>query len=536
MPEALLGERPSVEPPAAPDGQVRASAGAAVTGGPGHVPSRWEHFRLVRDFVAYEALAGLRLQISVRAFRRWRLTAAAAGLVVLLALASAIFGVVRDWLGQTGRSPQDVLVVVLLGTSYLGAGYATAELTTRRRYRVSNSPNADFYRGLDVSPLAVFAAVCVIPSALYFAGLSVVHVALAVALLPLPGLRLVDVAGSLWALASILVLTVGLQARAASRPSDPRGARWRTALSLPALVFGLVLVTTRYGVIPAVESLASGLPRTDAGRVLDWSGPIGAVAVAVGGCSLIAGLRRMRTHTFALGVLPGPGASPRHETAPRPRSGSLPVVLLREWNSSWASTLAWRTVVLLLVCLAAAAAVAVAAPSVLPVRTDNALVARLADFATFGLVLGVAETTLAQVGVVALGPQLRTAWELGTSRLRLAAAVLGCFTLPAVVTALVVCALSAVVLDDVTVTPVLVGVGAMAGALLAESAVTPVRNEDGTPVPDVLTSFVGVVAAAPVLLLVSPGRGLTDALALVYVLALTGGALACVMRRLTVHP
>jgi hypothetical protein len=157
-----------------------APTGSDVTGmDAGHRPGRLRRLRIVLDFSSLEGLTLLPLSLSLRAFKRACLAAACAATLSLASVAWMGLAVLAGMWQDQPQSLAFVVAAAVFVNVYLGLAYLFGELGTRRRYRLSNSPNVGLFRSLDIAAGDAFVVYGLLPTTGFFLLLGVADLAVA---------------------------------------------------------------------------------------------------------------------------------------------------------------------------------------------------------------------------------------------------------------------------------------------------------------------------------------------------------------------
>jgi len=496
---------------------------------------------LVADFASFELLVTLGWDWPMRRFQAVlvALVALATPLVASVSLAASSVGAAyARHLGGGRARPSDAAAIAVLALAaeiYVAVVYAFREVFSRRRHLVSDSPNQDFYRALDLRAADVFLVYCAARIVVvgWFALLAAAGFAL--------GMRGVLGGEVLVTLTvSPVLLTVallGLSAAAARTPPAPVRGRWAAA-GVFAFAFG-----SAYAVVRAVRGAVHVVPGTStpvSGRVDMGTAVLLGLCVAsatAGAIALARGVRTLGRASFELHPAPPPRDHPRRGAGPGTAPRGL-LVAQALWLQLWAMSTArvLRRVIgaQLLVIAALAGAVCALGGSPLLPGGPAGVIERGVLFVGYLLSSVTTETVHSAVGPARTARHLRSAWEnlLGMREIVVGAAAVYS-AVPLAVGLLAMgwtWAATGRVVPDVVVLALSVG---WAATIADSVAAVPRELVDGSTQPSLFTALLAVMISVPQLLLLTVTDAWTArAAAYAYLLALLGGALGCLRSRI----
>ena len=501
---------------------------------------RVARLRALNDFRAFELVTSLRLPWSVSKYRRvvtaLLLLGAPIGTVLLFGLLQALKAGAGTDLGRLSA----IMAIGVAGVFFWSALYASREVTTERRFGISDNPNIALFRGLDIGALEVFLVYRARSAALYYGVLAVVGGSLVWFF----GVPLGIGAAGVLAMAAIVVgwwiTAVGLAAYVASRPllrHAPARVAFPSAV-LGGLAFGYV--ATRMLVNPLVaEGFDYAFAPSEVMRIIIGlavvTGVIAVFALALGVHALLRLARQPFPHTESRS---------REDNAAAGRTVAalgMTGILVREWSRTWGYTLAVRAMAMWMVLASVALGCRMAGAMFLPFSSSLPSWALGADVPQVGIPLavaatatGVAEFLKREVGPKAYAAQLRFAWESGRSAWGLALSMLAVMVVPTVILGVSGLVLTAAAFGRVDAVPVLAAMSMAAAVLISEFVSRPSMNTNGSVVEDdLLATLIYLLVSAPTVFLIYRQM---DLLTFVYLLILMGGATACIAHRIVHMP
>lgn len=555
-------------------GSITVDGGATLLDARSTRVSKISRLNLLANLRIAEIANSLSIPWSIRLLRRIVMIFLAGCLVVLPLLGFALTKLLAALSTIREAGELSLFVVALFALwGTLAAGFA--ELLGKYRESISRNPNRAFYRSLGVSAAmlhGITAAPRIFSPLLFW---SLISVGMAAAL---GGAYFAQTASLIAALAvaMLLVLVIAVAILGASVRVARRQSAGKTPVLGGALLFGAAglgagavatFVMSRFVVISDGQQVLSANT--------SFSELLGTIPVftwwVIGGALMalfiaaivwvVRGYQRLHGQSFALN--PGAGSA---SAMGRGRSAekAFSTGESHGWEASWVRSLwmqrsgSWRLKVEVRILwgfgfalgfLSILVASFAKSPIITSISMGQGQICSIAVLAGALLGVGIAESTLGDIGPVVLRGQLRTAVELGVPATKLAhlhALVLGApalvFGTLAVSTGALVAALFRGALTDTpivtVVVPFLAGLGVLAGfaaSVIAERLFPPPRAVDGTSNEGLATSIVSLLlAAVPALWhFVFSATLLATTFTFLTVLTLLGGAWWCIRRNLT---
>lgn len=484
----------------------------------------------VLDFHHFETLASLRLRLSLRAFKVLAVSLSLAGLVALLVASTGVFALTRALLADQPGSVHGLTVMFCVGNLYAAAGYLLREAMSQRRFAVANSPNTGLFRALDIPAREVLIVYCWLRATVYYLALLVVTAVFTFVFDASPAVLLTPV--------SMHVATLAIATRSALRRTRPRPVPASGWAALGAVSFALGYCTARYVLGPIRESgLASSFGPAEAERLVVGIGAASALTAVCLAVRLGFDLRRLGADSFTVQL-----AAPRSAASRRGRllTGTHPIagILDRELAASAIHPLIRKIFGFLLMALLACLGVLASGTGLLPVGGFGGRASTIAYALVLATSLGMTELILRAAGPATFAAQFRFAWEAGLRPWGIASAAATCYLLPVAAlgagSALLLLQLAgpAIALAG----PVGAAVAAGAASLLAEWAIAPPRNPDGSAAPNTVGALAALILSAPVLFLLALASPVGGLAAAGYGICLIGGAIACIRHRILTLP
>lgn len=488
--------------------------------------------RAVVDFSSFEQLTALRLPVTLRLFQYLMAVGYMFSLLLALAVSLAAFSLVQELVRDRDGAVYALTVMFCVANLYSGGGYILREAFSRRRFAVSHSPNLHLFRALDLRATQVFAVYCGLRITLFYLLLLVIDVAFVTAFqrssgLPMLAVTAVATPVSMW------LVTLGVAAKAATRRTPPQPMARSTLAVLGVLVFGLGYGTARFVVAPYRESgLAASFSQWHAAAFTTALGVVAVLAGVVSAVRLIVHMRQLARESFAIEQLPEAPTRARPHRDLAVIRWPLLTILHRELAGSWVSPLVRKTLGSLAAAVLAAAGVLAAGGSVFPLGELPGRVTVVAYSLIFVTLVGAAELMLIAIGPTTLAAQFRAAWENQFSQWNLVGSAVAYYLAPVSLLAVAFGALHRIIVAGSFLGPVSIGIAVVGAMLVAESVTPTQRNADGSVAPNAVSGLVGLLLAAPVLLVLSTSVTAGEVLALAYGSCLLGGAVACMERRI----
>lgn len=511
--------------------------------------SRLRRLRLVADLYHFDQLVGLGWKWPLRLFTRMTLVVHLALVPIVLAVSLLLFRIVRQQLIGAGVSPVAIVVVALAVCFYVAAGQICRELFSQRRFVVADSPNADFFRALDVPAVDVFVVYVAKGMLRSYALVMIADLAFLSTFQPILG-RVPLAALTLLCLPIALCFgTLAIAARCARRRFDGSSGRIWTAVGLAILSFLASYSVMRVVMVGRLaDAIPTGLdgPAVSLVLALILSASVGGAL----GCAIAL--------SRSLGILarqPFPiEGSPKMPAADRSfgsrvdrraarigaliwRQLPLTVVLHRELAASRSSWLIRRTY------LVSAAATSIVLGAVAAGPTDRLLpgqahlVTKVIACLTFLVCSATTQLVFLNCGPTRLRGQLRFAWENNASMHRVIGGIVLYYALPVFGLSAIFSLWSFALLGRLSMGLPLLGVGVMASALLAESLATSgPRSTDGSGEPGLVVGLLTLVLSMPLLGAAALDWTWIIVLAGVYGLALLAGGVTCTESRIRTLP
>ncbi|MBB5598574.1 hypothetical protein BKA12_001654 [Neomicrococcus lactis] len=536
--------------------------------------SAWTRLNLLANLRIAQIANSLNIPWSIRLLRRIVMVFLASCVVVLPLVGFAMTKFLAALSTPQEAGELSVFVVVLFALwGMLAAGFA--ELLGKYRESISHNPNRAFYRSLGVSA-AMLHGITAAPrifSPLLFWSLMGTGVAAALGTAGTASTTPLVAALSA-AMALVLVMAVailGASVRVARRQNAGKtpvvgGALLFGAAGLGAGVVATIVISRfvvtvgGHALLPANTSISERLDTLPAAAWWVFSGLLLALLVAAT-VWVARGYQLLHARSFALNS----GAASAHDLGrdhvvhatrsageQRCREASWVRSVWRQRGGSWRLKVEVRILwgfAFALGLLAVLTATFASEPIITSISMGQGHICAIAVLAGALLGVGIAESTLGDIGPVVLRGQLRAAVELGVPATRLAhlhALVLGAPAFVFGALALSAGALVAVLFRGAlaetpvvtAVIPLLAGLGVLAGfaaSVIAERLFPPPRAVDGTSNEGLATAIVSLLlAAVPALWhFVFSATLLATALTFLTVLTLVGGAWWCIRRNLT---
>lgn len=516
--------------------------------------TRWRGLRLVFDLYCFDGLVALGWRMPLRTFQLlvgWLGIVAAplilaTSLLLSRALAHALTVAAADTTGAqevpaaTGASA--LLLMVLLNL-YVGGVQVAREAMSRRRYKISHSPNRDFYRGLDISMSDVFLVYVALRMALVAGAIMLANVGFVIvfgAVGPPPPL--------LWSVAILMPLSAATLSAAVAARFAERGSHDRHPSAGPIIVVALLagvagyLLTLLAGAMVAASSAPTWI------RDLDVTALTGAVAAAslvlavASLATLIRRLRRMTADSFVIRPVSTGGTTPRGRLAEALRHllwriSPVGAALHQELRGHHSATLIRRMLGVTVVglCFVIGAAWSYGGEPMVDGMVD--LPIRVMAVIAFVACLVLTEITMFAIGPATLSRHLRYAWEAGLALRVIVVSAVGYYILPALSFGLLLSAGTTLAFGKWPVALVPIGVSVTCADVIGQSlTTTPKETVDGSVETNLFVGLVTVMLSAPVLMLALSNSIVASAMSVGYMMLLVGGAIACLARRLLALP
>jgi hypothetical protein len=494
---------------------------------------------LVYDFYFQELLTPFRSRISLHAFQLVVCTLYALTLPVLLIFSLGLFVVVKPLVADQRGTASTLVVMFLAANLYIAGAYIAREIFSERRFTVANSPNASFYRALDIKARDVFVVYSGLRTAAFYLGLLVVDTAFVAMFhssidFPVTGMSVV-----LALPVASFALTLAVSAAVASRKAAPRPVKWSAFIPPAVAFFCIGFATARFIAEPILDSgwgtaFGQGQVRLLLG-IVAAAAPLVAV---ISGLFLVVYLRRLTRNSFPI--------HPTHVAV----DGSTPAradrwggafaklrILHREVARSKIYPLVRKNFLILATVLLVCLGVVASGASVLPLTGIASRVQTGFQGFTFVTFIVMVALLLTVVGPTTFAAQFRFEWEnLMVSHWRIASSAAVYYLVPVVALAVGFSVLLALVVGALSIGPVALAVSVAAGAMIAESTITPKVMADGSSSQSAVAAFVVLLLAVPTFASVAVRSTTFDVLAVVYSLCLLGGAIVCMARRTRTMP
>lgn len=414
--------------------------------------------------------------------------------------------------------PRALLVLDLAVLCYIGIGQLGAELLTARRFSFSGSPHTACLRALDVPAHVWFAVVEGVPRLGGALGMALTQSAVVAALAAGGGVGVQELWIPVALPLAVGALRIALAARAAIRPPQARLSRW---LYLPAALAGAALA--RLGVALHALLTAPSTTAPEVPVVTRWVAGLVIVIAVTAGALGVPALRRLAHGSFVIRASSSIGA----------RGDRVGRVLAAELEAGWGGATV-RSVLLVATAVASAALAA----ATTGVRVDLARSDTHAALATAVFLAGMIfeESLVRVVGIGRFGDHLHQWWSLGADAGRLAAEMLIYTLRPYVALGALLCAGISALDGGLVLWPMAVMLVLCGAAVVVDAMIPAVRGGDGTTVSNPLSTFAGIVLAAPVLAVVILARPTWPLSLPVLSVLLLGGALCALRRRVRLSP
>lgn len=488
--------------------------------------------REVLDFYFYEMFTPLRSKISLHAFELVLLGTYAFSLATVLAVSVLVCVLLRTvWVG--GYSGQALLLGFLAVNVYAAGGYLLKEVFSERRFVVSNSPNAAFYRALDVPARHVFVVCSGLRTTLFFAGLLLADAAFVLVLHGSVGVGAAVGALLLLLPVSLYAVTLATAGSMANRRTTSAGLARGAMVGGGALCLVAGYVTARILAPLVRDGGAAPLPGAGPGTLVGAVAAASVLAAVAGTAVLVHQLRRLDRSSFPLDARTSAAAG---GTAGRARLldriAPLVAVLHREMSRSTVVPLVRRNFLTLGAVLLATIGASLSGVSGLPVERFADRVMISAHGLLFVVDVVMVALVFKVVGPTTLAPQFRFQWEsLLSSEWTIALSAAAYYAAPVLLLGTGFSVLLALAVGAWSIGPPAVGVAVVAAAMIAESVMSPKRMADGTSAHGTGVAMVVVLLSVPAMLGVSSDSALSNGLRAAYSLCLLGGATVCVARR-----
>lgn len=507
------------------------------TSGADHVPAR-RRLRLVIDLRLIEFANALGLTMSLTMLRRGTALAVLVGTLVVPAAAAAGAVLAGNSL-DTVKLERYVLGPVLLLMVYTGVASLLAETLGRFRHSVSGHPNRSFFRALDIPATTIYLVYALPRTA--GPGLLWLLVGAGVG----AGFSLSDAydgssnaPAMIWTALLCVPVALGLATSAAglyaaSHRGSTQPRLWKAAaLTIPA---GLTLgAAVTWLILPLLQSTAAS----------QGSGPLSLPALTFPALILLATCAsamiplwgRLRRISFPAEAHPA-------QSHKFPRFGPAGMrwarILSDQRLSGWRYLVQVRITAALLGGIAAlGAALLSGAPTLSttsllePGLFEDLVLPTIAFSAVlFGVTL--ADLTINDIGPHAYGRHLRTAVESGAEVRTAVTAQLLAVVAPVAALSALLAGGTSLLLGFAVFSPFVLGVGAVAAALIAETLFPPPRAADGTAAESIFTGLATLVLAALPAAIPLSFPAADPWFMPLGVAALLGGATVCLRKHIT---